>query len=270
MFGSKMPIGVSPTVDGNWSPNEDDAIWRFMTLLERIDEDQAVVLFNWKPTPAALEKPTISNDRVPTAAMNGHVPHEKARLDKKLERYLRLYFSKMLGTNQKRPPRDSIKEIVLCFFESFISIAILAAIDFYFLLDTQFTSIIPAFAAMAVILFTEIGSKGVLAQPRNAFFGHVLSAIVGVAFRTLSSPELMWLSAPLAVAITIALMSLTHTVHPAAGATALACVYGGPRITDSGWWFVLMPVTAGSIFILIVTLLMNNLSPRRRYPQYWY
>ena len=65
-------------------------------------------------------------------------------------------------------------------------------------------------------------------------------------------------------------MHATKTLHPPGGATALICVMGSPKIHDLGYLYVLMPVGAGVAVMLLVALLVNNLSPRRRYPEFWW
>ena len=72
------------------------------------------------------------------------------------------------------------------------------------------------------------------------------------------------------MAFCIALMHLTRTLHPPAGATALIAVIGGSKITKLGFLYALMPVGLGVIIMLIVALIVNNLSPQRRYPEFWF
>jgi CBS-domain-containing membrane protein len=36
-----------------------------------------------------------------------------------------------------------------------------------------------------------------------------------------------------------------------------------------GWLYVLLPAGLGAIVLLIVALLVNNLAPNRRYPEFW-
>jgi CBS-domain-containing membrane protein len=73
-----------------------------------------------------------------------------------------------------------------------------------------------------------------------------------------------------AVATSIAVMHATKTLHPPGGATALIFVMGSPKIHHLGYLYVLMPVRAGVAVMLLVALLVNNLSPRRRYPEFWW
>ena len=79
-----------------------------------------------------------------------------------------------------------------------------------------------------------------------------------------------WIAAALAVSFAIAAMILTDTVHPPGGATALIAVIGGPTVHQLGFWYVLSPVGLGTLILLSVALLVNNLSSDLRYPEYWY
>jgi CBS-domain-containing membrane protein len=65
-------------------------------------------------------------------------------------------------------------------------------------------------------------------------------------------------------------MHATRTLHPPGGATALIFVMGSPKIHHLGYLYVLIPVGAGVAIMLLVALLVNNLSPRRRYPEFWW
>ena len=126
---------------------------------------------------------------------------------------------------------------------------------------------IGSFGATAVLLYGAVRSP--LAQPRNLMGGHILSAIVGVACWKLLHPY-PWLAQAVAVATAIALMHATRTLHPPGGATALIAVIGSAKIHSLGFWYVLMPATAGPLILLIVALLVNNIPASRRYPEIWF
>ncbi|KAI7136027.1 hypothetical protein KC317_g17772, partial [Hortaea werneckii] len=112
-----------------------------------------------------------------------------------------------------------------------------------------------------------------LAQPRNAVIGHTLSAIVGVAISKLFqlAPEpffdnYSWVAGAVACACASLVMSMTGTVHPPGGATAiLACT--SKDVVPSGWAFAMF-VLVGSLLMLGVALLFNN--TLRQYPVYWW
>jgi CBS domain-containing membrane protein len=61
-------------------------------------------------------------------------------------------------------------------------------------------------------------------------------------------------------------MHLTNSLHPPGGATALAMVIGGVEMNRLGYGAVLDPVGLNVLVLMVMALLVNNLSPGRRYP----
>jgi CBS-domain-containing membrane protein len=176
------------------------------------------------------------------------------------------FFSKMAGLTQS-PPGVSGAEVFWSWLGSFVGIAAVAWINDGWLGKTDLVLIIGSFGASAVLIYGAI--KSPLAQPRNLLGGHIISACIGVTACKLLFPHL-WLAAALAVSLSIAVMHLTRTLHPPGGATALIAVIGGPKIYHLGYLYVLMPVAAGALIMLAVALVVNNLAPSRRYPEYWF
>lgn len=135
-------------------------------------------------------------------------------------------------------------------------------------LHTRFTEadnlfLIGSFGASSVLLYGAIQSP--LAQPRNLIGGHVISAIIGVTICKLL-PDIIWLTAPLAVGVSIISMQITKTLHPPGGATSLIAVIGSEKIKQLGYWFVLTPVLSGVLILLLVALIFNNMTANRKYP----
>jgi CBS-domain-containing membrane protein len=64
------------------------------------------------------------------------------------------------------------------------------------------------------------------------------------------------------VAVSIAVMRATKTLHPPGGATALIAVISSPQVTNLGYLYAMMPVGGGALVMLAVALLVNNLAPR--------
>ncbi|SFD36878.1 HPP family protein [Algibacter pectinivorans] len=156
-----------------------------------------------------------------------------------------------------------IREQFWSFLGAFIGIGFIA-----FIQSQQFTRLenillIGSFGATSVLVFGAIQSP--LAQPRNLIGGQLLSAIIGVSvYKYL--PNVIWLSAPLAVALSIVVMQVTRTLHPPGGATALIAVIGTEKITALGYLYVLTPVLSGTIILFVVALIFNNLTQYRSYP----
>ncbi len=175
------------------------------------------------------------------------------------------YFAKMKGSALS-PPRVSLVEIFWSWIGAFLGIGAVSFIHFNLFDGLDRVMLIGSFGASAVLVYGAI--KSPLAQPRNLIGGHVLSAIIGVTFYMLLHDQL-WLASSLAVATAIAVMHATKTLHPPGGATALIAVIGSPQIHSLGYFYVLMPVGLGAIVMLIIALLINNLSDKRSYPEFW-
>lgn len=157
------------------------------------------------------------------------------------------------------------KEHFWAFLGSFIGIGIIAYMQSKTLLHSDVVYLIGSFGASSVLVYGVIQSP--LAQPRNLVGGHLVSAIVGVTISKFI-PDILWLTAPLAVSISIVLMQVTKTLHPPGGATALIAVIGSPKIKMLGYWYVLYPVLSGVLILLIVALLFNNMTSNRYYPNH--
>lgn len=121
--------------------------------------------------------------------------------------------------------------------------------------------LIGSFGASAVLLFGA--NESPLAQPRNLIGGHLVSALVAVVVVAFggSGPY----SIALAVGFSIFLMYITRTIHPPGGATALIGVQG-----HAGYVFLLLPVLAGVLILLVVALFTNNVVHHRQYPEHWF
>lgn len=129
------------------------------------------------------------------------------------------------------------------------------------------------FGASAVLLFSVHDSP--LAQPRSTVLGHTLSAFVGGAIAVAHSlyfgnsiPEsesYVWIA--ISVAISIAAMQISRLTHPPAGATAFIA---STAVSDVPSLVIfLVPVAAGALILVAVTVLFNNAIPSRKYPAYW-
>lgn len=149
------------------------------------------------------------------------------------------------------------------FIGAFIGIGIIAFIQSFYLSKVENVFLIGSFGATCVLVYGAIQSP--LAQPKNLIGGHVLSAIIGVTVAKFL-PDIIWLTAPLAVSTSIVLMQYTKTLHPPGGATALIAIIGTEKIKTLGYLYVLSPVLSGTLILFVVALLINNITKHRSYP----
>ena len=155
------------------------------------------------------------------------------------------------------------KEHFWAFLGSLIGIGAIAFLQSEILGQTDNLFLIGSFGATSVLIFGAIQSP--LAQPRNLLGGHLISALIGVTIARIM-PDIVWISAPLAVSLSIVLMQITKTLHPPGGATALIAVIGSEKIKALGYLYVLSPVLSGSLILLLAALVFNNLTKNRKYP----
>ena len=142
------------------------------------------------------------------------------------------------------------KNIIISALGAFICMFLIA---YFNSIDSTNVWLIPPFGASLVLVMAVHDSP--LAAPRNVFFGHVLSASSGVLiFYFLGDSPI---SIALALSLAIALMMLTKTIHPPAGANPIIAIVGA-----KGFEFVIMPVAIGASFIVIFALLYKKIWKR--------
>lgn len=110
--------------------------------------------------------------------------------------------------------------------------------------------LIASFGATAVLIYGAPDSP--FAKPWNVFFGHLLSAVIGVSLFAVFGCT--WYAMTLAVTLSIAAMTVTGTLHPPGGATALVCVQSSASVS-----FILFPVMAGVLILMMVAFIMKKM-----------
>ena len=165
------------------------------------------------------------------------------------------------GRSRERPVM--VGQVIVAWLGAFAGIALVALLV-ELMPDLQLL-VIGSVGASAVLLYGA--PKAPFSQPRNLLGGHLVSAVAGVAcFEYL--PDIALVQEGAAVATAIALMMMTHTIHPPGGATALIAVIGSDSVHSLGWGY-LFPVMLGALILLVVAIISNNLYERGSYPQRW-
>jgi CBS domain-containing membrane protein len=185
--------------------------------------------------------------------------------------WIATYLGRMRGATFAKATRPSLAVVAHTWGSAFIGIIAVALPTLSLgLAASADLFLIGSFGATAVLVYAA--PRAELAQPRNVLGGHFLSALVGVtAFKVVGSDHVE-LAGALAVATAIAVMQLTRTVHPPAGATALIAVLGPPKIQAIGYRYPFTPVLLGVTILVLVAVVFNNLSPdeERHYPVSWF
>ncbi|MBL4677326.1 MAG: HPP family protein [Mucilaginibacter sp.] len=154
------------------------------------------------------------------------------------------------------PKRNSVE------FSTYSGLGGLVAVSVIALLSEQTTvpMIMAPLGASCVLAFGVPDSP--LAQPRNIVGGHFIASLIGLAVYHVLGQA--WYSMAIGVGLAIFLMQLTKTTHPPAGADPLIIILSG-----ASWKFLISPVLSGSLILVAVAVLFNNIHSKRKYPKYW-
>ena len=148
-----------------------------------------------------------------------------------------------------------LKKAFIAGFFSTLTIGILAILTY----KSPFGLFIAAsFGSSMVLLFGFPESP--FAQPKNVFFGHLVSASVGVFFVNLI-PLPIYISIAFAVGIGIFLMILLNVVHPPAGGNPILVIIG-----SVSYDYLIFPVITGCIIIILLAIFINKLILKKKYP----
>tara|TARA_B100002052_G_scaffold283019_1_gene293549 strand:- start:369 stop:833 length:465 start_codon:yes stop_codon:yes gene_type:complete len=118
--------------------------------------------------------------------------------------------------------------------------------------------LIASFGSSMVLLYGYPESP--FAQPKNIFFGHLLTSIVGVIFLYLV-PLPIYIIIPLAVGLGVGLMIILNVTHPPAGGNPIIVIIGSVSID-----YLINPIIIGSIIILLFGVVLNRLILKKKYP----
>tara|TARA_A100001015_G_scaffold26602_1_gene29778 strand:- start:903 stop:1367 length:465 start_codon:yes stop_codon:yes gene_type:complete len=150
---------------------------------------------------------------------------------------------------------ENLKKSFFAGIFSIITIGILTVLTY----KTEFgLFLIASFGSSMVLLYGYPESP--FAQPKNIFFGHLLTAIVGMAFLYLV-PLPLYLNLPLAVGFGVGLMILLNVTHPPAGGNPIIVIMGSVSPD-----YLISPVISGSIIILIFGIIINRFILKKTYP----
>ena len=101
------------------------------------------------------------------------------------------------------------------------------------------------------------------AQPKNIFFGHLVTAVVGIAVLNFI-PLPIYITIPIAVGLGIGLMIFLDVTHPPAGGNPIIVIIG-----SVSYDYLLSPIILGSIIVLVFGILVNKFVLKKKYPQKW-
>lgn len=151
--------------------------------------------------------------------------------------------------------KEIFKKALLAGFFSAFTIGILTILTYKSALGLFLAG---SFGSSMVLLFGFPESP--FAQPKNVFFGHLITALVGVVFVNLITLPI-YISIALAVGVGIFLMILLNIVHPPAGGNPIMVIIG-----SVSYDYLILPIISGCIIIISLAILINKFLLKKKYP----
>jgi CBS-domain-containing membrane protein len=149
----------------------------------------------------------------------------------------------------------NVKQSILAGIFSIITIGILTSLTY----KTEFgVFLLASFGSSMVLLYGYPESP--FAQPKNVFFGHLVTAVVGLVVLYFI-PLPLFMTIPLAVGLGVGLMILFNVTHPPAGGNPIIVIVGSVSFD-----YLFSPVITGTIIIIIFAIIINRFILKKSYP----
>jgi len=150
---------------------------------------------------------------------------------------------------------NNVKKSILSALFSVITIGILTLLTY----KTEYgVFLLASFGSSMVLLYGYPESP--FAQPKNVFFGHLITAIVGLIILNFV-PLPIFITIPIAVGFGVGLMILLNVTHPPAGGNPIIVIVGSVSFD-----YLFSPVITGSIIIIISAIIVNKFILKKSYP----
>ena len=152
--------------------------------------------------------------------------------------------------------KSKIYQSILASISSIITIGILTLLTY----KTSYgIFLIASFGSTMVLLYGYPESP--FAQPKNIFFGHLLTSLVGIiCLNFIAMP--IYVIIPIAVGLGAGLMILLNVTHPPAGGNPIIVIIG-----SVSYDYLITPVILGSIIVIVFGVLINRLILKKQYPK---
>tara|TARA_B100000401_G_C52639827_1_gene640147 strand:+ start:147 stop:611 length:465 start_codon:yes stop_codon:yes gene_type:complete len=150
---------------------------------------------------------------------------------------------------------NNVKQSIIAALFSIITIGILTLLTY----KTEYgVFLLASFGSSMVLLYGYPESP--FAQPKNVFFGHLITAIVGLIVLYFV-PLPIFMTIPIAVGFGVGLMILLNVTHPPAGGNPIIVIVGSVSFD-----YLLSPVITGSVIIILSSIVINRFVLKKTYP----
>ena len=150
------------------------------------------------------------------------------------------------------------EKIIKSFLAGLFSTITIASLTYLTYQTTFGLFLIASFGSSMVLLYGFPESP--FAQPKNIFFGHLITALIGILILKFL-PLQLFITIPIAVGLGVGFMILLDITHPPAGGNPIIVIIGSVSFD-----YLLSPVISGSLIIIISAIIINRFILKKIYP----
>ena len=151
------------------------------------------------------------------------------------------------------------ENIIKSILAGLFSIITIGALTYLTYKTTFGLFLVASFGSTMVLLYGYPDSP--FAQPKNIFFGHLVTALIGILVLNFL-PLPLFIIIPIAVGLGVCFMILLNVTHPPAGGNPIIVIIG-----SVSYDYLLNPIIFGSIIVVAFGIIINRFILKKKYPK---